>query len=107
MARHLRAREIHNSINQTPLRDLRDPATPGPVATDEQGRSDQTFVIEALVRNGSEQRRTSLKGRDIYAITAPIVVESVERICTDAREGGAFALGQLVDAADLLQHLAL
>ncbi|HEY5341647.1 MAG TPA: saccharopine dehydrogenase NADP-binding domain-containing protein [Candidatus Aquilonibacter sp.] len=106
MARHLRVREMRNYLNQAPLRDLRDPATPEPVATDELGRSNQTFVIEAIVRNGNEERHASLKGRDIYAITAPIVAESVERICRDARQGGAFALGQLVDAADFLRNLA-
>ena len=80
---------MHNYLNQAPLRDLRDPATPEPVATDAQGRSDQTFFIEATVRNGRQERRASLHGRDIYAITAPIVVEAAERVCQEAHEGGA------------------
>jgi hypothetical protein len=106
IARHLRVRDVRNAINHAPLRDLRDPATPGPVAADERGRSSQTFAIEAVARNGDEQRSVAVRGRDIYAITAPIVVESVERIFrTPSKPAGAYALGQLVDAADFLRAL--
>lgn len=107
MARHLRVSEIRNYMNQTPLRDLRDAATPGPVATDERGRSNQHFLIDVTARNGGEARRVTAKGRDIYAITAPIVVEAVDRVCRrSSSEAGAYALGQLVDASDFLQTLA-
>ena len=106
MARHLRVGEIRNYLNQAPLRDLRDPATPGPVATDERGRSNQRFLVDVIVRNGDEERRVTATGRDIYAITAPIVIEAVERVCEGSREdAGAFALGQLVDASAFLQTL--
>jgi NAD(P)-dependent dehydrogenase (short-subunit alcohol dehydrogenase family) len=106
VARHLLVREVRNYLNQAPLRDLRDPATPEPIATDERGRSNQLFVVEAVVRNGGEERRVSASGRDIYAITAPIVVEAVERVCAGPhRSAGAFALGQLLDASEFLQAL--
>jgi hypothetical protein len=106
IARHLHVREVRNYMNQAPLRDLRDPATPGPVAADEHGRSNQRFLIDAVVRNSDEERRVTASGRDIYAITAPIVIEAVERVCERRhQDGGAFALGQLVDAAAFLQTL--
>lgn len=106
MARHLRVREIHNYMNQAPLRDLRDPATPGPVATDEYGRSNQRFLIDVVVRNGDEERRITANGRDIYALTAPLVVEAVDRTCNSPyQKAGAFALGQLVNAFDFIQTL--
>jgi Saccharopine dehydrogenase NADP binding domain len=106
MARHLRVRDICNYINQAPLRDLRDPATPEPIAADERGRSNQRFLIDAVVRNGDEEHRITARGRDIYAITAPIVVEAVERVCNGpSHDAGALALGQLVDASDLLQAI--
>ena len=106
MARHLHVREIRNYLNQAPLRDLRNPATPEPVATDEQGRSNQHFLIEVVVRNGNEERGVTIKGRDIYAVTAPIVVEATERVCGKRdRDGGAFALGELVDPSEFLQTL--
>jgi short subunit dehydrogenase-like uncharacterized protein len=106
-ARHLHVREIRNYINEAPLRDLSDPATPEPIATDDRGRSNQRFVMQAVVRNGDEERHATATGRDIYAITAPIVVEAVERMCLGSQpSGGAFALGQRVDASDLLHTLA-
>jgi hypothetical protein len=46
-AHHLAAREVRNYLNEAPLRDLQDPATPEPVATSNDGRSDQHFTIDA------------------------------------------------------------
>ena len=106
IARHLSVCEIRNYVNQAPLRDLRDPETPEPVASDERGRSSQRFVMDVMVRCGDDELRVTAEGRDIYAITAPIVVEAVERVCQDPHQGaGAFALGQLVDASEFLQAL--
>jgi Saccharopine dehydrogenase NADP binding domain len=102
IARHVDVRELHNYINEAPLRDLRDPATPEPVPADEDGRSSQRFLIDVIARNGDDEHRVTASGRDIYAITAPIVVEAVERICERSHDGGAFALGQLVDAEAFL-----
>jgi hypothetical protein len=106
ISRHLHVRDVHNYMNQAPLRDLRNPATPEPVATDERGRSNQTFVIEAIVRSGHEERRAIVRGRDIYAITAPIVVEAVEGFFRRSSPvGGTFALAQLVKPALFLKTL--
>jgi hypothetical protein len=106
LARHVRVREMHNYLNQAPLRDLRDPATPEPVAADAHGRSSQHFLIDVIARSGDEARRVTASGRDIYAITAPIVVEAAERVCQSMRRNaGAFALGQLFDSSALLASL--
>lgn len=104
--RHLGVREIHSYLNQAPLRDLRNPKTPAPVVADECGRSNQRFVVDVTVQNGDDRRRITASGYDIYAVTAPIIVEAVERICNSSRQnGGAFALGELVDASDYIQAL--
>ena len=104
---HVNVPEIHNYINEAPLRDLRDPATPAPVAADERGRSNQTFVMDVVVRTGSEERRARARGRDIYAVTAPIVVEAAERVCEGGvHRAGTFALGELFDASAFLHALA-
>ena len=105
IARHLDVREMHNYINEAPLRDLHDLATPEPVATDDSGRSNQRFLIDVIARNGDQEHRITASGRDIYAVTAPIVVEAVERVCERSHDGGAFALAQLVDAAAFLTAL--
>ena len=73
--RHLDVRELRCYLNTGALDDLRDSTTPAPVAADERGRSTQRFVVDVAVRRGSGTRRISCAGRDIYAVTAPIVVE--------------------------------
>jgi short subunit dehydrogenase-like uncharacterized protein len=106
ISRHLRTPEIHALMNLAPLTDLRNPDTPAPVAADESGRSSQTFLMEVVARRGSEERRAIARGRDIYAITAPIVVEAAERI-VDGRfkTVGVVAAGEVFDAQDFLRSL--
>jgi hypothetical protein len=107
IARHLQVRDAHNFLNEAPLRDLRDPATSGPVATDARGRSDQRFVFDVIARFGDAQRRRTIRGRDIYALTAPIIVAAVERFAS-SEDGrcGAHTLAQLVDPVAFLDQLA-
>jgi NAD(P)-dependent dehydrogenase (short-subunit alcohol dehydrogenase family) len=116
IAHHLRVPEVRAYMTLAPLRDLRDPDTPPPVAADASGRSAQTFLIEAVARRGGDERRASAAGRDIYAVTAPIVVEATERLLDGRVIGGspigALAAGELFHAADFLRclspdHLAL
>jgi hypothetical protein len=57
------------------------------------GRSRQHFLVEAVARRGNRQRRAIARGRDIYALTAPLVVEAAERVTTgNSARRGAFAL---------------
>jgi len=106
ISRHLRTPEIHAFMNLAPIMDLRDPDTPEPVAADESGRSSQTFLMEAVARKESEVRRAIARGRDIYAITAPIVVEAAERILDGRfKATGVVAAGEIFDAQDFLRSL--
>jgi hypothetical protein len=107
ISRHLRVPEIHAYMNLAPLADLHNPTTPGPVSADERGRSAQKFVMEAKVRRGNEERHAIAAGRDIYAVTAPIVVEAAERILAgDIRVTGTAASGEVFDAEAFLQALS-
>jgi uncharacterized protein YbjT (DUF2867 family) len=107
IARHVRVASLRSYLNNTPLRDLRDSATPPPVAADESGRSAQTFLVEVVVRKGSSVRKATAQGRDIYGFTAPLVVEAVERILDGrVRGSGALAPGEAFDAVDFLRALA-
>jgi short subunit dehydrogenase-like uncharacterized protein len=107
IARHLRVARLRTYLNNAPLRDLRDSTTPPPIPADESGRSAQTFLVEVLVRNGSRTRRAIAQGRDIYAFTAPLVIEAVQRILDGrARGSGALAPGETFDSTDFLQALA-
>jgi len=71
--RHLRTPEIRTYMTVAAVKDLSDPDLSPPPAIDESGRSSQTFLVEVVVRSGSEERRAVASGRDIYAITAPLV----------------------------------
>lgn len=107
ISRHISTREMHNFINETPLKDLSSPTTPPPVAHDERGRSAQTFLMEAVVQKDHELRRTFASGRDIYAITAPLVVEAAERIVRDpAGRSGCLAIGEIFEPLEFLRSLA-
>jgi short subunit dehydrogenase-like uncharacterized protein len=107
MVTHLRVSTIHSFINRAPLLDLHDPATPAPKAIDETGRSAQRFVVDVVARNGTSERRVTVGGRDIYAVTAPIVVEATVRIL-DGRSPtvGVAAPGEMFDADDVLDALS-
>jgi hypothetical protein len=107
IARHLRTPEIRVFMNVAPLTDLRNPETPVPTPADESGRSAQVFLVDVIVRNGSKERRIVASGRDIYAITAPIVVEAAERIVKGLVEKmGVVAAGQAFNAQDFLNSLS-
>ena len=104
--RHLRVGALRSYLNTAPLADLRDESTPAPTAADEGGRSAQRFVVDVVTRSGSATRRLSASGRDIYAVTAPIVVEGVARLLDGRSRGhGAAAPGQIFDAPDVLSAL--
>ncbi len=107
ISRHLRTPEIRAYMSLAPLTDLRNPDTPAPTAADESGRSAQIFLVDVIVRRGNEERRATARGRDIYAVTAPIVVEAAERILDGRfKAAGAVAAGEAFDAQDFLEALS-
>jgi hypothetical protein len=107
ISRHLRTREIRAFMNTAPLADLHNPHTPAPTPADESGRSCQIFLMEVIVRRGSKERRVVASGRDIYAVTAPIVVEATDRIVNGlAKKNGVVAAGEAFDARDFLNSLS-
>jgi hypothetical protein len=107
ISRHLQTPEIRAYINVAPIMDIRDPNTPAPTAADESGRSSQIFVMEAIARRGSAVRRAMVRGRDIYAITAPIVVEATHRVINRlAKRTGVVAAGDAFAARAFLTSLS-
>jgi hypothetical protein len=74
---------------------------------DELGRSDQTFLVDVVVRSGGSERRAVARGQDIYAVTAPLAVEAVHRILTGrTRTTGVASAGAIFDAPDFLRALS-
>jgi hypothetical protein len=107
ISQHLRTPQIHGYMNEAPLTDIHNPDTPAPTAVDESGRSSQTFLMEVIARKGDAERRAVARGRDIYAVTAPIVVEATRRAVNGlTRTTGVVAAGEVFDARDFIRSLA-
>lgn len=107
IARHVRCDNVRSYMNLAPLRDLRDPGTPPPVAADAQGRSAQTFVLDVQVRRDGQVRRARVRGQDIYAVSAPLIVEAMERAVTGGVPApGSWSAGEAFDARGFLTSLA-
>ena len=105
--RHLQTPKIRTYINLAPIMDIRNPETPPPTAADESGRSSQIFLMEAVARKEDEERRAIANGRDIYAVSAPIVAEAAKRILDGRlKRTGVSAAGELFDAQDFLTSLS-
>ncbi|WP_033261334.1 saccharopine dehydrogenase NADP-binding domain-containing protein [Amycolatopsis vancoresmycina] len=69
--------------------------------------SAETFVVEVVVRAGGAERRIVARGEDIYAVSAPLAVEAVERILAGrTRVKGVAPAGEMFDAGDFLRALA-
>ena len=106
LTRHVRSVEVHSHMNLAPLKDLRDPSTPSPKAIDERGRSSQIFAVDTIVRRGGQMRRATAQGRDIYEVSAPLIVEAMERIVDGrCRTIGVAAPGEAFDARGFLESL--
>lgn len=104
---HLAVPEVRSYMTVEAAKDLSAPDTPTPSAVDERGRSAQTFLVDVVVRSGGTERRAVARGRDIYAVTAPLVVEAVDRILTGrTRTVGVASAGEIFDAPGFLRALS-
>jgi hypothetical protein len=105
IARDARMINARSFMNLLPLTELNDPLTPAPIAIDALGRSAQKFAVDVIVSNGGKQLRAYAIGQDIYAVTAPIVVEAAERIFVgraDSSNNGTHTLGELFEPREFL-----
>lgn len=106
ISRHLNSHEVHAYLNRRALDDIHDPRTPAPTASDASGFSNQRFEMRAVVQHGVERKSASVTGRDIYAITAPLLVQAAQKILRgEFRATGARAPGEIFDAAEFLRTL--
>jgi hypothetical protein len=109
---HLVIPDVTTYMSAEAARDVVSPDTQAPAAADESGRSDQTFLVDAVVRRGDTERRATARGQDIYAVTAPLVAEALDRVLTGRiRSLGVVPAGEIFDAPDFLRalepHIAL
>ncbi|MFF4532267.1 saccharopine dehydrogenase family protein [Streptomyces sp. NPDC001407] len=105
--RHLGVPEVCTYMTVEATGEVLAPDTPEPVAADESGRSAQTFLVDVVVRSGGSERRAVARGRDIYAVTAPLAVEAVDRILAGrTKTVGVASAGEIFDAPDFLRALS-
>ena len=106
LSRHVKTAVHHNYLTQVAITDVLDPSTPPPKAADTMGRSAQNFVVEVVITRGDDQRRACTRGRDGYAVTAPLTGEAVERLLQGQfSSAGAHAPGEIFDAKAILAAL--
>ncbi|MGW7072904.1 saccharopine dehydrogenase family protein [Streptomyces sp. NPDC054855] len=104
---HLDVPEVRSYMSTEAAGGLADPDTPAPAPVDEHGRSAQTFLVDVVVRFRGTERRATAAGRDIYAVTAPLAVEAVDRILTGRTKAvGVVSAGEVFDAPDFLHALS-
>lgn len=104
---HLAVPEVRTYMTVEAATEVSAPDTPAPAEADERGRSAQTFLVDVVVRSGGRERRAVARGRDIYAVTAPLVVEAVDRVLTGrTRTTGVASAGEIFDAPDFLRALS-
>lgn len=61
-------------------------------------RANSRFTVVADVSDGTIERRTVATGRDIYGITAPMIVGAAQALLSEKR-AGVLAVSQVVDRA--------
>ncbi|WP_418957664.1 saccharopine dehydrogenase family protein [Streptomyces tritici] len=104
---HLAVPEVRTYMTVNAAADLAAPGAAAPAAVDERGRSAQTFLVDVRVTSGGEERRAAVSGRDIYAVSAPLAVEAVDRILTGRTKAtGVLSAGAAFDAPDFLRALS-
>ncbi|TQF02533.1 saccharopine dehydrogenase [Kitasatospora acidiphila] len=104
---HLAIPEVRTYMTVEAAKDVVAPETPAPAAVDAHGRSAQTFLVDVVVRSGNAERRAVATGRDIYAVTAPLVVEAVDRVLSGRTKAvGVVSAGEVFDAPDFLGALS-
>ncbi|MEO8240290.1 MAG: saccharopine dehydrogenase NADP-binding domain-containing protein [Flavobacterium sp.] len=106
ISRHLNVNTVNTYLSQNSLTDLRNKDTPEPKPIDNKNRSSQQFCVEAEATKGNTKRTITAQGQDIYAVTAPLVVEAINRIVSGrVKKTGVTTMGEVFDAADFLQSL--
>ena len=106
ISRHLRTPEIRSYMTVAAVKDLSNPDLSPPSAVDASGRSSQTFLVEVVARSAGMERRVAASGQDIYAISAPLVVEATERVLRgQVHTAGVLSAGEAFAARDFLESL--
>jgi hypothetical protein len=107
ISHHIDVKYKNTFLSLNSVDDIRDEDTPPPESSDDKGRSSQLFCMDIIAKKNNKKRRITAEGRDIYAITAPLVFETVSRIMNGPiKITGVTTLGEAFDAQDFLNSLS-
>jgi hypothetical protein len=97
-----------NFVGADALSEVVAPETPVIGRGDETGSAQKKFAVEVIASRDGEKRRAAVKGQDSYALSAPMVTETIER-WHDGRfkSIGAHPAGAIFNASDFLTKLDL
>lgn len=104
--RHLKCSSVRNYLNEKPLVELGDPATPPPDEIGRDGRSSQRFIVDAKVTSRSAERTVRAFGQDIYAISAPLVAAACSHVLEKPCRPGVTSVGELFEPTAFLSYLS-
>jgi hypothetical protein len=103
---HLPVTRLQECMSIEALNDLGQLDGPGPLAVDERGRSAQRFMVDVQVAKGGVLRRSTAVGRDIYAVSGPLVVEAAARLLDGPPRTGVITAGAMAEPSAFLDALA-
>jgi short subunit dehydrogenase-like uncharacterized protein len=107
ISRHIQSDSMTSFMSLAPLADIGNPDTPPPQAIDASGRSAQQFVMDVRVVAGGRELRATATGRDIYAATAPLIVNACLALLGAGNiKRGVRAPGELFEPRAFLAALA-
>jgi len=102
--RHLDAATVRLVMTASTLRAVLGPDVSSSAQVTDQDRADSRFMVVALVTDGETERRTVATGRDIYGVTAPMIVATAQALLSEPKSG-VLTISQVVEPADLLVGL--
>ena len=102
--RHLETPEVRALMTASTVQEVFSTDATMASAISDADRAASRFVIVAVVGDGTNEHRSTLKGADIYGITAPIVVEAAVRLAHSDRFG-AVAPGEAFRPREFLACL--
>jgi NAD(P)-dependent dehydrogenase (short-subunit alcohol dehydrogenase family) len=106
IARHVKTAELHTWLSRIALDDIHNSTTPAPKPADETGRSPQRFIVDVVATRDRNVRRIIARGRDIYAFSATLVCEVVDRLLEGKfSSAGAQPPGAIFNALEVLSAL--
>lgn len=101
---HLQIPEVRTYMTVTAAQDLANPSTTPREST---GDPNQSFIVDVRLRRGPSERQATASGQDIYAVTAPLAAEAVNRLLTNRfHTTGAASPATMFDPPDFLKSLS-